>query len=776
MNSKAILRILLPLIVLCGAARARAQGTAFTYQGRLTNQGGPANGFYDLRISVHNTTNVSGGLVAGPLTNSATPVSNGLFTVTVDFGPGVFNGSNLWLQIAVRTNGAGAFANLSPRQALTPAPYAITAGNVISGGIAEGTYGNAVTFNNVANNFTGLFAGDGSFLTNVNAATVGGFAARQFWHLGGNAGTSPGVNFVGTTDNEALELQANSQRALRLEPDTTGSGSPNVIGGSPANIMEAGGVIGGFIGGGGALNYNGAPYTNRVSAYFGTIGGGYGNTIQAFGNDAIIGGGYSNTVHAGAGGSFIGGGEHNEIQTNGSWSGISGGFQNILEINAQGSYLGGGYFNTIQSNATLAVIGGGYFNKIQTNSTGAVIAGGEDNAIGTSSTVSVIGGGNANTILANVSGSTIAGGEENVVQSGAFESTIGGGVQNTIQTNSSESVIAGGRQNTIQTNVINSSIGGGYLNIIQGSAGWCVIGGGSENTIGLFAGDSAIAGGFGNAIAQSAGGATIGGGFGNAIQYNANLAAIGGGESNTVGVQAFYSVIPGGQSNLVAGAYATVPGGYSNSALGQFSFAGGRLARAAHDGAFVWNTYANPASSFFDHRFHVYGTNGFSVDYSNQRPDGGGTKWVEIGQQFTGQTISTWTGAYLTDTGIWQSVSDRNRKTDFAPVSAREMLDKVDALTVQSWRYTNEMAGVKHIGPTAQDFHAAFGVGTDEKTIGTVDEGGVALAAIQGLNEKLEAAVKEKDARITALEKRLNDLEVIIGKFAGKELAGGSPK
>ena len=69
----------------------------------------------------------NGNLVAGPLTNSATGVANGLFTATLDFGPGVFTGPARWLELDVRTNGSGAFTLLLPRQPLLPMPYAIMA-------------------------------------------------------------------------------------------------------------------------------------------------------------------------------------------------------------------------------------------------------------------------------------------------------------------------------------------------------------------------------------------------------------------------------------------------------------------------------------------------------------------------------------------------------------------------------------------------------------------------------------------------------------------------
>src|SRR5512135_3032520 len=105
-----------------------AQGTAFTYQGRLNDGGGPANGSYDLTFSLFDA-GANGNLLVGPLTNAATVVSNGLFIATIDFGAN-FPGADRWLEIGVRTNGGGSFTALMPRQHLTPTPYAIFAGGV----------------------------------------------------------------------------------------------------------------------------------------------------------------------------------------------------------------------------------------------------------------------------------------------------------------------------------------------------------------------------------------------------------------------------------------------------------------------------------------------------------------------------------------------------------------------------------------------------------------------------------------------------------------------
>ena len=114
-----------------GAASGWGQSTAFTYQGRLIDVTVPANGTYDFKFALF-ATNSGGTMAAGPVTNSTTGVSNGLFLTAIDFGR-VFTGTNYWLDISVRTNGADGFIALWPRQALTPAPfalYAATAGNL----------------------------------------------------------------------------------------------------------------------------------------------------------------------------------------------------------------------------------------------------------------------------------------------------------------------------------------------------------------------------------------------------------------------------------------------------------------------------------------------------------------------------------------------------------------------------------------------------------------------------------------------------------------------
>ena len=125
-------RRLLPVLVsalnlACLAARAAPLGTAFTYQGRLTDGANAANGFYDLRFAIYEAAS-GPNLAAGPVTNGPVGVTNGLFTVTLDSGAGIFAGGARLLEIGVRTNGSPTdFATLAPRQPITPSPYALYA-------------------------------------------------------------------------------------------------------------------------------------------------------------------------------------------------------------------------------------------------------------------------------------------------------------------------------------------------------------------------------------------------------------------------------------------------------------------------------------------------------------------------------------------------------------------------------------------------------------------------------------------------------------------------
>ncbi|MQA29610.1 MAG: hypothetical protein GEU82_07205 [Luteitalea sp.] len=106
--------------------------------------------------------------------------------------------------------------------------------------------------------------------------------------------------------------------------------------------------------------------------------------------------------------------------------------------------------------------------------------------------------------------------------------------------------------------------------------------------------------------------------------------------------------------------------------------------------------------------------------------------------------------------------SDRNRKRNVAPVDGRDILRRLATLPVQTWSYENEAAGIRHIGPMAQDFYLAFTVGADDRHIATVDEGGVALAAIQSLYRMSQ----EKDAQIDQLMSDIQALKAEVERLS----------
>jgi hypothetical protein len=658
---------------LCG------QVSAFTYEGRLTDGPGPANGFYELRFALYDAL-AGGTVVSGPVTNPSVIVTNGLFTVLIDFGTAPFAGADRWLEIGVRTNGiSDPFTILSPRQPLTPVPYALYA-------LASGS----VSWSNISNvppeladgvdNDTTYSAGNGleligtQFRVRFGGTGSLGTAARtdhnhdtNYWKLTGNSGTTVGVNFIGTTDNQPLEFRVNNQRTLRLES------------------------------------------TGRL----------------------------------------IGGSGHN-VSTNASYSVIAGGQSNTNQ--SHHSSVAGGFHNSIGTNSPYSTIGAGGENNIGADSAYCTVAGGSRNEIGTNSLYSVVGGGRINTIGPNSLRCTLAGGTLNDIEANADASVIGGGYDNNIAANSQYSTIAGGYSNDIDADSVYSTISGGWQNDIGTNSEYSVISGGLNNNIAPNAPFSAVAGGQLNDIGTNSEASTISGGYDNNIADNSNYCTVGGGQLNDIGMNSAYSVIGGGFNNNIAenATYGTIPGGDGNFATNR-AFAAGHRAKANHSGAFVWGDSVDA---------DVVSTN---VNSMTLRATGG----------YRLVTALTGAGVYLASgTGSWTSLSDRNAKENFAPVDVRGVLEKVAVLPVCTWNYKTQTNSVRHIGPTAQDFKAAFGLGEGDTGITTIDADGVALAAIKGLNEKfegrereLQTELKSKSAHIEALQKHNELLEQRVAKL-----------
>jgi hypothetical protein len=409
---------------------------------------------------------------------------------------------------------------------------------------------------------------------------------------------------------------------------------------------------------------------------------------------------------------------------------VAGGYGN--KANGIGSVIGGGGYDGVfyagnTNNGAGAVIGGGVGNYIATNGLHSIISGGFSNYLA-----------DANYNYYSLGGSVIAGGDLNTIQNTGLdigESTIGGGGNNTIMdADYGGSVIAGGQVNTITNYGVygDSTIGGGSINtILDGYFGGSVIAGGDNNII-RFGTFTVISGGQGNRASGI--GSVIGGGGNDGITSAGNTnngagAVIGGGVGNFISTNGYDSVIAGGAFNQAAGTN---------------SFAAGNNAQATNNAAFVWGDGSVATGSFTNNSVTMRAINGFRF--------------------YSGTSSGTY--AYLAPgSGSWTSLSDRNVKEHFQTVNAQDVLARVSALPVSTWNYKTQPADIRHIGPTAQDFKAAFAVGETDIGISVVDEGGVALAAIQGLNQKLS----EKDAQIQQLQQSMDELKKMVQSLSGKK-------
>lgn len=653
----------------------KAQSNVITYQGHLTESGLHANGLFDFSFELF--TDPVAGSSWGAATNTAVLVSNGLFTTQIDVGAGVFDGTALWLQIGATTNGGGSYSILTPRQRITQTPYAIYAESALASVNADqlngytdadfalsahnhsGTYADlshdhdssyaflshnhSGTYSLLSHNHSGIYA----LLSHSHTIGTGDLDStvlnETFWRLDGNSGTIPGSHYIGTADNQPLELRVNNTRALRIEYPTIGS-VPNLIGGSFSSSI-AGGTYGAIV----AAGYNNDIDTD---SNYSTVGGGDNNTIGSGSGYATISGGSFSDIGANADYSVVGGGYNNNIADNAGYAAIPGGYLNDIGADSDFSTVGGGrdnnigdssqyatissgYANDIGFNSDYSTVGGGYNNNIAGNSFRTTISGGYANDIGVNDHNSTLGGGYNNNIGDNSSASTLSGGYNNNIASNSVSGTIAGGYFNDIGVDSDYGTLGGGYDNNIASNSFYATIGGGYLNDIGVDSDYSVVGGGRDNNIASGSWYGTIAGGYGNDIGDYSDQSAVGGGLDNDIASGSLRATISGGYFNKIGINADYSTVGGGYNNNIASnAYsATVAGGYLNdigvnadygivaggynSDVGDgayYAYAAGYRAKANHIGAFVWaDTSSADFASLADNEFAVRTAGGMRV-------------------------------------------------------------------------------------------------------------------------------------------------------------------
>lgn len=364
---------------------------------------------------------------------------------------------------------------------------------------------------------------------------------------------------------------------------------------------------------------------------------------------------------------------------------------------------------------------------------------------GTAPSPNVIGGSPDNAVTGSgIYAATIAGGgrassadASTANQVSASGGTVGGGLDNRVS--GLQGVISGGLFNRATGNL--TAIGGGDAQVASGLRS--TIGGGSQNLASNTG--SVIGGGVLNAASGTF--STIGGGFGGLA--TGSLATLGGGQNNSATGTA--AAVGGGSQNNAQGAFSTVPGGNGNEAGATASFAAGQNAVVdpLHNGTFLYSdTSPTEFDSVIANEFAARASGGFRF-----RTNAGATTGCDL----------------PAGSGTFSCTSDRNTKQGFEQIDGEDVLSKLESIPVTSWTFKTDPTGARHIGPMAQDFHAAFGFGTDERTISSVDADGISLVAVKALsrrtaeldskNRALAAENDEQDELIADLERRLSALE-----------------
>lgn len=758
-----------------------AQPATFTYQGLLKHGNTAANGNYDLEFTIYDA---SGASVGGTLSRSGVNVSNGVFTVLLDPDRTVFNGAARFLQIAVRPAGSpAAFTPLLPRQPITATPYALFAlhssaslnnfirGNYpgVGGGRQNATDGDYPAISGGQNNtaigsHTTIGGGQNNTAVDSHTTVGGGFrnvSGGPYSFVGGgeiNTAAGQWATVAGGNNNQSLATAA-----------TIGGGQNNVSGDRA------------FVGGGAGNRAEGNSATvaggnaNQAAAALATIGGGENN--RAEGPSATIGGGQNNVAIAPY--SVVGGGSQNG--TAGSFSTVPGGHENVAAGNyslaagrrAKADHPGafvwadstfGDFASTAIDQFNVRASGG---VRLQTGGAGASLDGPlylfESGTANPARMVLAhspgfpdyglqyddppdrfhfLSGGNpvmtVDLAAQNVGiGAAIPSAKLHVagnVRASAFEVAAGVGVSM-------------GAFNSLALKI------GNIDQVYLAPSGLVGIGTGPEPQAHLHLNS------FDNLTSlrlQSfplSGHARLefyGGSINGASEWRPGyIQSVGDPLTGWNGGLAFFVNGSGSANRFGATEVMRVENG-NLTINGNLQFNTGSLRQMVDlwngqhaIGVQSWTTYFRTIGAGAGGSFAWYKGGNHS---NGQNDPGGGVELMRLSQE---------TGLWVN--GAFVSASDRNVKAGFQPVNPKAILEKVAALPITRWHYTNNPA-TPHLGPIAQDFHAAFGLGPDDKHIATVDADGVALAAIQGLNQKLE----EKQARIEALEKTVAELKALM--------------
>ena len=673
------------------------------------------------------------------------------------------------------------------------------AGNTINSGVVNGFIGGGGDSvdgpNVVAGNYSAVLGGVDNTASGINSTVMGGYniasgnyatAAGGTANAGGYCSTAMG-NFVTASGRSSFAVgggnTASGGWSVAMGGGTLASGSYSMAVGFDANATNNGAFVWGdtqnvpfsstnndsfnvraqggarFVTSGKGMTVDGPLTASSFSGNGGGLTNLTASQLTSIGNGNS---GSSDNVFAGTAGNATTTGSHNTANgyaallnnTNGNENTANGhaamlgntsGSDNVangdsaLFYNTTGSYNTADGYSALNYNGTASGNTADGAEALNSNTSGS-----NNVAMGFQAGYSI--GGSYNIALGYQAGINLTTGSSNI--------DIG---NQGLFTDSSIIRIGSGQTSTFIAGVINGN-GGGLANLTASQLNGTIATanlpgglGGSGNTVS--GSQATVAGGNGNTASASyatvAGGqqntanaqaATVGGGFQNMAT---NLyATVGGGPNNTAG--GYASVVVGGDNNTATGTGATASGEH-NTASGTDAFAAGLHAQATNNGAFVW---ADTQGANFG------STNNDSFNVRAQ----GGARFVTSGKGMTVDGNVYANGVALT--------SDRSAKENFAAVQAQTVLAEVSSLPITEWNYKTDRQDVRHLGPMAQDFRAAFGLdGADDKHISVVDEGGVALAAIQGLNEKVESGKQKAETQIQELKAENAELKARLEKL-----------
>lgn len=635
----ALLRLLfLTLAVLLPAHVALAQGSAFTYQGRLTDGGAPPTSNYELEFRLFDAA--SGGTQQPqptPVTiqftgAQAVAVTGGVFTVQLDFGAAAFPGAVRYLEIGVRHVGDASFTTLTPRQPISSTPYAIRS-------VSAAT----------AADFSGSLAGD---VTGTQGATV--------------------VSTVGGQSAAGVASGASAANAA-----TNGNTADTIVKRDASGNFSAGTITA-------SLDGNASTATTASTAATATTAA-TASSVSASAGDSVVAA--VNASSSAVNTSRVAG----DVELAPSAQQTTSSTNHLINLKLVSTDPVNHKLGTPGANALISLSASGTYRDDSTH--------------------------DKERFRVDNDGSILS------------VADFTGGINTTAPIE--------GSGTRFMWYATKAAIRAGQIDGTQ----W------DDANIGLYS----VA--FGQNVRALGDNAIVVGK--SSVAANTGTVALGEGHTAT------------GANSIALGYGASTSTSAGSPRLGTFVFADRSTATTCP-------LYINGSTVDSNCQFHPTVTNSFNVRavngsffYTNTAQTTGfifnsttatmtltNSKLTMASDGSTTLTSNSGGSAGVTlpaGGGSWNNLSDRNMKQNFAAVDPRAILRGVLALPISTWNYKSQASSVRHIGPMAQDFFATFKVGEGDKTITTVDPDGVALAAIQGLNEEL----KDRDARIDGLQQQI---------------------